>query len=101
MPPGKSAVVLPLGVKLLCRVKLNAPVGAIVASYTWISSVWASAGDACPSDRNTITAQLESGTILIPFLDIFDLSAWANCPTSDDNARQRKLPFVFFASAFA
>jgi alpha-ketoglutarate-dependent taurine dioxygenase len=40
--PGKSAVVLPLGVKLLCRVKLNVPAGANAASYTWISSVWAS-----------------------------------------------------------
>src|SRR5580658_6836669 len=40
-PPGAAATVGPLGVKLLCQVRLNTPGAAISASYTWISSVCA------------------------------------------------------------
>src|ERR1700674_1682749 len=55
-PPGNAGVFEPLGVKLLCHVRLNLPLAAIAPSYTWISSVWANASTGAATKAMVSTA---------------------------------------------
>src|SRR5260370_19975781 len=66
IPPGNAAVFWPLGVKLLCSIRLNLPLSAIAASYTWISSVCANAA-AGAAIRATITTIAHTSIFWISF----------------------------------